>query len=298
MSITIDKQYKLFKERLSNDISTKQQQLNDCLDNINYNIKMIKSINTKFNYPITDYHLNIYYTTNDQSIIDLRAASRVESKLPNKLLNTETRILWDNVNQFIKNKRLIHNIQEAINKGEAFKNKLTSTKYIAIIRALNVEISNHVIRGGLYSFSKELSHIYIKEKIRDTHVNGINWGESNKFKAQLIAEGKTPYDKKLNPDGEKWFVYHTNTYNYWWKWNSNFCNFPNIQYYIFDPTCYVNTPTRKKQDFLDTCKSNDDIINSNLLGNVEKVNYLIEFDPLYHLTYRRYAHYKLKRDSR
>ncbi len=297
MSITISKQYDLFKDRLNTDIETKQQQLNDCLDNINYNIRMIKSINTKFDYPITDYHLNIYYTTSDQSIADLRAASRVSSNAFTPLHNTETRILWDNVNQFIKNKRLIHSIQVSIQKGEAFKQKFNLDKYIAIIKLLNIEISKHVLKGGMYSFSKDLSHIYIKEKLRDTRTNNINWGESNKLKQKLINEGITPYDKLLNPDGEKWFVYHTNTYNYWWKWNNHFCNFENVKYYTFIPTAYVNTPTRKKQDFLNTCKSNDDIINSNLIGNVEKVNYLIEFDPLYHLTYRRYAHYKLKRDN-
>lgn len=55
--------------------------------------------------------------------------------------------------------------------------------------------------------------------IKNTRTNlAINWYESNKYRQQLIDEGKKPYDDE-SKTGYKWFIYFTDSLYYRFYWD-------------------------------------------------------------------------------
>lgn len=110
--------------------------------------------------------------------------------------------------------------------------KLSYSSFKSIIAEHNKLVSNLIMDTG-YHFHiphflgiirifRTKRHIKINEA--GNIVGAVNWGESNKLKAKLIEEGKTPYETikdnngKVISDngGEKWLVYHVDEFYYNW----------------------------------------------------------------------------------
>ncbi len=108
---------------------------------------------------------------------------------------------------------------------KAKKTGITSYKtYAKILDEFNKRLVDELIKGyhlNLTTFGK----VGIQKKKRKGM--NIDWNESNKRKAQLIAEGKTPYKilgydenkKPISNGGEEYRSYHTGQYHYWLAWN-------------------------------------------------------------------------------
>lgn len=115
--------------------------------------------------------------------------------------------------------------------------------YKQVLNQLNIGLEDAILNQGYcYTWGSGIGHIKIIRKERNHRTPVVNWGESNKLKEQLIAEGKLPYKaikdetgKKIGDNGgEPWFVYFTNDVDYWWGWNRD-GRTPNLVYYSFIP---------------------------------------------------------------
>lgn len=169
--------------------------------------------------------------------------------------------------------------------------------YLELLKRSNFEISKHIVKGGYYTFGN-VGKIYVREKPRTFLFKGrpvklpIDWGLSNKYKEELIKQGKVPYDKNNAPFGVKWHIYHTSDYGYWFWWEAG--PIANRGFFRFYPTNFCNNRDRKSDTFLKTCKSENEIVDSRILGNLDKILCLMRFNPLYYLNYRRPE--KVKKD--
>lgn len=155
------------------------------------------------------------------------------------------------------------------------ENSLISNKiFKIIIYSFNDKISDEIVNTGYaLRLGSGLGLIRIKKVDAIHNKDGslrtkkrINWNESNKKKAEIIERGGIPYqvltrgeDRKIltHNDGEDWFVYFNNRYDYLWHWNKNRCLVLNSPYYKFRPTIYNNTSKDGK------------------LGNVNKLKQLV-----------------------
>ena len=80
-----------------------------------------------------------------------------------------------------------------------------------------------------------LSTISILRRDRDPRSPRVDWGESNKYKKELIAEGKELYDSKTG-EGTKWHIYHIDDFYCKFYWYKGKCKVPNKSVYRFDAT--------------------------------------------------------------
>lgn len=146
-------------------------------------------------------------------------------------------------------------------------NYIDKEKFKEVIHQFNTKISDEIVFKG-YCFELGFRLGWIKIKKLDVSLRKkkkIDWGKSNKRKAEIIAEGKLPfkafYDEHLNlvgdNGGEKWHIYHENKYDCLWHWAKKHANAENVPYYKFRPTRYNNSS------------------NGGGLGNVNKLKALV-----------------------
>ena len=91
----------------------------------------------------------------------------------------------------------------------------------------------------------------------------IDWWESNKYKQELIAEGKELYNAATE-SGQKWFIYYTDPWYCKYHWQKSRCKLANKSAYRF-------TPTR------------------GIKGNKEKLTLLLRTDDLAYLRFRKHG---------
>lgn len=157
--------------------------------------------------------------------------------------------------------------------------------YKLVINSHNIQMSKRILNGFPYVIGSNLGSIAIVKLRRIMSYEGaeatknIDWGETKKLRAKLISEGKSLYHPETNPTGEKYLVYYTSDYMYWFFWSRNDAKVKNAFLYTFTPTNYINTAERSQILFTAQCKSKDDILDSPLLGNRDKMNCLLRFDP-------------------
>ena len=107
-----------------------------------------------------------------------------------------------------------------------------------------------------------LSTLSITKVERDPRSPRVDWGESNKYKEELLKEGKELYNSKTEV-GEKWHIYYTDKFYFKYYWIKGKCRIPNKSVYRF-------TPTR------------------GLKGNKEKLTNLLKEDDLAYLKFKKY----------
>lgn len=160
----------------------------------------------------------------------------------------------------------IENIGKLIKKYNIFQK---------VIFKFNVKVSNLIVSQGYVLYlGSGLGHVRIKKVNCMFKKNGdlkenkrIDWNESNKKKAEIIARGGIPYkvmeregDKIVKDNGgERWFVYFNYEWDYLWYWSKGIRSVMNSSYYKFRPTIYNNTSRYK----------------DNSLGNVNKLKQLV-----------------------
>lgn len=128
--------------------------------------------------------------------------------------------------------KIVNKLQYNKQKVEALQSILNVPLpiFMFIIKRFFYKISLAILKGYNYSMypSTLCGSFYIRREEVKTNKLRINWGASNANKARLIKEGVTPYevlerDKDNNiikhNNGEKWLLYHTERYMFWWYWS-------------------------------------------------------------------------------
>lgn len=165
------------------------------------------------------------------------------------------------------------------------------TTFSLILKTYNDRIIHSVLKGNTFPMG-QLGSLSVTRKPRLFHLDesvgvitkNINWHESNKKRQELIDQGITPYDKNTAPDGVKWFIYHDEPYTYWYKWiRSKWIR--NKKVIKFTPTNFINTPDRDHQTIIANAKTIDDIIKTDKLGNMNKLQTLVKYSPSIASTY-------------
>ena len=141
--------------------------------------------------------------------------------------------------------------------GEVEKSLFTD-----ICSEFNIMIINYVLEGKEFNMGNNLSTLSIIRKDRDPRSPRIDWGESNKYKKELLEEGKDLYNSETGK-GIKWHIYHTDSFYCKYYWRKGKCKVSNKSVYRFDAT-------------------------RGLKGNKEKLINLLKEDDLAYLKFKKH----------
>jgi len=216
------------------------------------------------------------------------------------------------VSTYIKLTRELANINTSINKLKKCKVKLRV--FSKLLNNINTTASKKILAEGYeFKLGKRLGSIYISmidnnksKKLRKT----IDWGESLKTlnaiardlpeakylveayerkeikKNEFIASMKKYTYTKDTPDKPKWLVYGTRERHPFWHWSKHSASSENYYLYSFVPTNFVHNETRSQIDFTDNATNIEEIVETSLLGNKDKVNAILRFEPNHEIHYR------------
>ena len=132
-----------------------------------------------------------------------------------------------------------------------------------ICEEFNMLIVDSILDGGEFSMGSNLSTLSIRRIERNPSKPTIDWWESNKYKQELLAEGRELFNADTGR-GEKWFIYYTDPWYCKYHWQKSRCKISNKSAYRF-------TPTR------------------GIKGNKEKLTKLLRDDDLAYLRFRKHG---------
>jgi hypothetical protein len=105
-----------------------------------------------------------------------------------------------------------------------------------IISDFNIHAMNAIIyEAKVLDMKCGLSSIYVKQIKRNFNNPVIDWFESNKYKQELLKEGKELYSEETGK-GIKWLIYFTDDKYCRFYWSKKFVKLKNKMVYRFEPT--------------------------------------------------------------
>ena len=142
------------------------------------------------------------------------------------------------------------------------KNYVDKSIYNNIVQEFNMMIIDYILEGKEFNMGNNLSTLSIIRRDRDPRSPRLDWGESNKYKKELLGECKSLYNAETG-EGVKWHIYHTDEYYCKYYWRKGKCKIPNKSVYRFDAT-------------------------RGLKGNKERLIYLLKEDDLAYLKFKKH----------
>ena len=145
--------------------------------------------------------------------------------------------------------------------NQEYNTNINSNLFRDICSEFNIMIINYVLEGKEFNMGNNLSTLSIVRKDRDPRSPRIDWGESNKYKKELLKEGKDLYNSETGK-GIKWHIYHTDSFYCKYYWRKGKCKVSNKSVYRFHATRGIK-------------------------GNKEKLIYLLKNDELAYLKFKK-----------
>lgn len=233
-------------------------------------------------------HIHLLNPTLDYNIL-FKYKGTLEVISGNKI-TVDTKVINYSLYALLKLLRVKQKLED-LEQHYSILQKINVELYSEILLEFNKNIMIEILKGFKYNLKHCLGTIFVEFKRRNFNKKVVDWGKSNKLKAQLIEEGYTP--KSLdNPNGQEWLLYRTDNGNLWLMWVKiasiiKHINKDIIDNYSFIPTQFVNGKNRNNKElFYSTFKSIDEITNSNLIGNVEKLQLIRIIEPNYISNYK------------
>lgn len=121
--------------------------------------------------------------------------------------------------------------------------------YVDICSEFNMMVIDYLLEGKEFNMGHGLSTLMIVRMDRDPRIPAIDWGESNKYKAELLASGNQLFDKETG-EGVKWHIYYTDSEYMKYYWRKGRCKIKNKSVYRFDATRGVKGNKGKLMDLL------------------------------------------------
>jgi hypothetical protein len=104
----------------------------------------------------------------------------------------------------------------------------------------------------------------------------VDWGQTNKLKAELLSKGVSLYNKETNPTGTQYFIYKTNSHVNWFSWIKR-PFLPNTSLYSIIFPRHNNTG-KYTDELLASLTCKDDIFKIDQVGNLVKLELLEKYD--------------------
>jgi hypothetical protein len=120
-----------------------------------------------------------------------------------------------------------------------------------ICEEFNIMIMDYILDGKEFNMGNNLSTLSIIRRDRDPRSPRLDWGESNKYKKELLEEGQKLYDSETG-EGIKWYIYHTDEFYCKYYWRKGKCKVKNKSVYRFDATRGVKGNKEKLINLLKT----------------------------------------------
>ena len=139
------------------------------------------------------------------------------------------------------------------NYKEEYNDTIEKQVFKNICQEFNLLIIEYILEGKVFNMGQNLSTLSIVRKDRDPRSPRIDWGESNKYKKELLSEGKELYDSETGT-GTKWHIYHTDEFYCKFYWRKSKCVIPNKSVYRFDATRGIKG---NKEKLVNLLKTND-----------------------------------------
>ena len=114
--------------------------------------------------------------------------------------------------------------------NQEYNTNINSNLFRDICSEFNIMIINYVLEGKEFNMGNNLSTLSIVRKDRDPRSPRIDWGESNKYKKELLKEGKDLYNSETGK-GIKWHIYHTDSFYCKYYWRKGKCKVSNKSVY-------------------------------------------------------------------
>ena len=120
-----------------------------------------------------------------------------------------------------------------------------------ICHEFNMMIIDYILEGKEFNMGNNLSTLSIIRRDRDPRSPRLDWGESNKYKKQLLEEGQLLYNAETGK-GVKWHIYHTDEFYCKYYWRKGKCKIKNKSVYRFDATRGIKGNKEKLINLLKT----------------------------------------------
>ena len=143
-----------------------------------------------------------------------------------------------------------------------YNDDLDKSLHTNIVQEFNILIMEHILDGKEFNMGNNLSTLSIIRRDRDPRSPRLDWGESNKYKKELLEEGQLLYNSETGK-GVKWHIYHTDEFYCKYYWRKGKCKIPNKSVYRFATTRGVK-------------------------GNKEKLIRLLKEDDLAYLKFKKH----------
>ena len=154
-----------------------------------------------------------------------------------------------------------YGINDIYNEYINSKEEVDEVLFKSICKDFNINIMDYILDGKEFNMGSNLSTISIIRLPRNNSNPRIDWGESNKYKKELINKGEELFNKNTG-EGNKWYIYFTDNEYCRFYWKKSKCRVPNKSAYKF-------TPTRGEK------------------GNKEKLINLLRIDELAYLKFKK-----------
>ncbi len=172
----------------------------------------------------------------------------------NRHFTARTREIYEKKRELFEANQRIDHLQQV--DSATVRVIMTEKKFRQVIEEFNIRLRDRIIENGeIVNMKNNMGFVYVQRIDRfkagptSKSASMPNWGESYKYRDELIAKGITPKSKE-NPDGKNWIVYYDDDYylRVAWAKNKGACRVKNHPYYKFVPNNSIGGTKRQLID--------------------------------------------------